>query len=333
MAAEEMAVTVVGAGDKSGTNGAGAADWDNAMDMAAFIADVEGAAEAGDIYWVESGEYIMNEDVAAGNDGVANSPITIIGVKDKNEPPTFADWAVASGDRPLFTMAGFAFSVDNYWIVYNIRATGTDTWVLRGDTNTFFYNCKGDNSGVATRYGIQVNDSNGGCINCEAISDNGYAFSVQGARKSVIFCYGHDSHTAFHTTYDETKFLFNIADTCTNGINIVDEFNQLIMNNTIYNCSNAGITNDTITSFGNFIINNIINDCGKSFIWNAATEHNFWAYNNIEGCGAPDFPPVGFGMDHWATSVDPEFTTPGSNFSLQDTSDCIDAGMSMELGV
>lgn len=72
-AAATMYVTVAGAGGKTG------ADWANAMSSAEFETDIEGAAEAGDIYYVMSGTYDYSGGaVATARDGAAANPVTVI---------------------------------------------------------------------------------------------------------------------------------------------------------------------------------------------------------------------------------------------------------------
>ena len=326
--AATMYVTPAGATTKTG------ATWATAMSIVEFEADVEGSAEAGDIYYVAGGTYTFTGDILTALDGVAPDYISVIGVASgtSNEPPVYLDWAY-NDDRPLFSVGEYTFQVDDLWKIFNIRAEGTDSWLLRADGFAIVYNCKATNTSEAGGdHGFYGGGSYARFINCEGISTNGSAF-VLSSFSTVIYCYAHDSASGFKFTADCCSALFCIADTCsTLGISLEDEFYHNLINNTVYNCG-VGISNITITSYGCIVINNIINDCTTGISWNASTEGNFFMNNNLEGNGTEwTNPPVGIGVDHEKTTVDPQFT--GANdFSLGSGSGCIDAGMSIVLGV
>ena len=115
MAAEEMYVTVAGAGDNSGDS------WANAMALSDFETDLEGSAEAGDIYYVKEGTYTLTSDLDwSSQDGSYTNPIIIIGVKTEttHEPPEFSDWA-SGDDRPLIAQGGYALTTGDYARVRN----------------------------------------------------------------------------------------------------------------------------------------------------------------------------------------------------------------------
>jgi len=96
-APSDMYVTTTGAGDTSGDS------WANAMDWDAFEADVDGACEPGDRYFVMEGYYSNDGALSDYTGGTAQNPIEIIGVKSGTtaEPPTSADWAYGTA-RPYF---------------------------------------------------------------------------------------------------------------------------------------------------------------------------------------------------------------------------------------
>ena len=333
MAANTMYVTVAGAGDKSGMP-----DWDNAMGYDEWEADAEGSAEAGDIYYVKEGEYSLTRDFTVTAGGGSTAYIVVIGVKTEttNEPPVFSDWAFGT-DRPLITCAGYSFVWDNYTLLYNLRGTGTDDDVFYADSHSRIHNCAANNSGAATRDAIATAGNYSSIINCDGQSANGHGLSQPaGAFARILFSYGHDSVKGIYVTSGATMILFCIADNCTDGLDMYEGYAYTVMNNTIYDCSGAGILNrGGTTMWDSVLINNIVNDCENGISMLGVTETNFLAYNNIEGSGTADWVngPADYGADHWETNNDPKFTTAGSDFSLQSDSDCREAGMSMILGV
>lgn len=275
MAAENYAVTVAGAGDKSGRNG-GEMDWQNAMGMAEWLTDMTDNAEAGDVYYVEEGTYTLVGAFSTARNGTDALPINIIGVLSgtSNEPPIFSDHAFAA-NRPLIACAANSFVLASYWIIKNIDFTTTETNGVKGGTGFAIYNCKSDNSGAATRYGFNL-DSIGRAYGCEAISDNGWAFRLNGGGL-VLACYAHDSVEAYYVSGTTEAIVNCIADTCTNGITLFSRNAVSVIHCTIYNCSNAGIRGST-AKYCNFL-NNIIDACGTGADWSGEIKSNYWDYN------------------------------------------------------
>ena len=110
---------------------------------------------------------------------------------------------------------------------------------------------------------------------------------------------------------------------------------------TFYDCD-TGVTDVASSQTYNAwtVVNNIFSECDTDDIKMAtACMDCYIAYNHHynstdEHDGVPE---EGTGddlfCDWWKTTGDPKFTTAGSDFSLQSDSPCIDAGMSMALGV
>lgn len=329
--------------DAASSGGGDGSSWDTSGASAAyteaeFETFMEGTVAAGDDIYVKDGTYTLDSAIDWNlMDGTAAAPIYIIGVKSGTTatPPAYSDWSVADADRPLFACGANDFRTGDYVHMHNLQFTTADAYGIYLGTSCLMQNCKvTQNSGSdfeAIRAGI-------GCciVNCEITSNAGEAiyanFDVR-----VAFCYIHDCSThGFYTIYDRCTLVFNIFDTCTtSGINVGAENYITILNNTIYNCG-SGILGST--GEGNLGINNIINDCTTGLNWTTETDNNYWMYNNLEGNTTArtnvDHTNV-YVKDNWATAVDPQFdNAAGGDFSLEDNQgSCIDAGMSISLGV
>lgn len=330
MAAATMYVTTAGAGAKDG------AAWASAMGYAEWETDVEASAEAGDIYYVAGGTYTLTSDFLTILDGTAVAPIKIIGVNSgtTNEPPVAADWATGD-NRPLITDTtnAYTFTFNNYWEIRNIRITGSDIDGIRADTGSLIENCKVSNDSVAERAAI----SSGGqakIVNCEAICTNGNAIGA-GANNTVVeFCYLHDSKTGINCNGTDNFFIaFNIIDTVSSyGVNTGNSALHLVItNNTIYSGTAKGVGTIGIyagTTCTNYTVtHNIITDfeTGVSF-GDTSSNSGYFNYNDYYD-NTTDRVNTPTGNND--VDVNPEFTTPGSDFSLQSTSDLINAGIDL----
>ena len=84
------------------------------------------------------------------------------------------------------------------------------------------------------------------------------------------------------------------------------------------------------------LIINIKHDCTVGGNWTTQTDSNLWLNNNFEGNGTK-LVNVAIALPHsdWLeTNFDPQFTdAPGGDFSLKSGSECIDAGLTIELGI
>lgn len=326
MAAATMYVTPAGAGAKDGTT------WATAFGEAEFEADLEAGAEAGDIYYVAGGTYTLDSAYdASARDGTAVGPISIIGVASGTsaQPPTVSDWATGD-NRPLFACAANTFLVGDYYKICNLRFTITTANGVQMGAGGLVFNCKSqNNSGTANRYAF-FGATPSQYISCEAISDLGIGMNCT----TAIFCYIHDSATGIDAL-GNSKYLFNIIDTCTTGISIASDDIVLGFGNTIYNTTTSVSATD---SYADVWINNIVDTTTDGFLWTTQTNINFFAYNHT-GNSVTDMwdlveESVAAYKDNWVTSGDPDFTNEaGGNFSLEGTSPCINAGMAMGLGV
>jgi hypothetical protein len=311
MAAATMYVTVAGAGDKSGGT------WATAMDMAAFITDIEGAAEAGDIYYVAGGTYTMGEAIdMSTQDGTATSPITVIGVASgtSNEPPVVGDHATGD-NRPLFAMEANQFKCAQYWKFYNIRWTGSENLGVYTDSFDVFFNCKSSHSG-STGFYMSASSQ---CIACE-VTGSTNAFTTNG-NCLIAFCYGHDVTTIINASSAAYTVVGTIIDAGTTGINVNTRDNGFFINNTIYDCdkgisASAGAKNIAV-------INNIIKcDVGGAQVgidWTSQTWCNFIDFNCWDCDDEIQDTDVEKGF--YAVTGDPTLADPGAGDFTADSGD------------
>jgi hypothetical protein len=339
MAAATMYVTVAG-GDPThdGTT------WAKAFSMADFLADLTNNAEAGDIYYVQAGTYTLTgaHDSSA-KVGTAVAPISIIGVKAATsaEPPVLADWGTwvvghATDDCPKFVCGANTFKVGNYHKTFNCNFTTDEAKGYECGTYCITYNCASTNSsGTANRYAF-YNGTGSSYVKCEAVSTAGYGLYIASGR--AVFCYIHDSTNGINSAGQGDVVLFSVTDTCSGyGIAIGGSDYNVMMNNTFYNCATAF---SATTGDSNLLINNIIDTATDGFKWTTTTNNNFFAYNH-EGNNVTEMFDTAtaaytlFHGDQWATTpADPKFTNAaGGDLSLGSDSPCIDAGMTITLGV
>ena len=328
-AAADMAVTVAGAGDGSGTAGDGVTlEWDNAMSLAQFETDAGTgcSSEAGDRYFVMEGTYTLNESWDCANDGVVENPIMVIGVKSGTdaEPPTQADWAYGDA-RPLIEAAssGFTFYFDNGWHHYNLRVNTSASNGIRSDSNGVMYNIKSFNSsGTENRYALYAFSTGSKVLFCEAISTNGYGvYSYQGSVN--LYNYVHDSNIGFNgTSNDGHTFIGNIIADNTEGFNASSGNHVLFLNNTFYNNTTAidGGSNPA----GVIAVNNIFDSNTAGASWGADRDNaNVWDYN--QWFNTADVVNITTGSN--SVAGDALMNAPGSDdFTLTTGSPALDAG-------
>ena len=283
---------------------------------------IEGCAP-GNVVYVEAGTYdALTAHVNYERNGTAGYPITIEGYNSsRGDNPT-------GTNRPLIQCGGYLFDVNDFFIIKNIRFTGTATRIVTTSNNSVMVNLKVDNSsGTAGRDAIRLSD---GCaIDCEATSTNGNGIKIYHTNSYLHGCYVHDSVNGIDIDTGSLNVNYCIMDTCEKGINIkAGQDDHRIINNTIYNCSVAGISGNDAE--GSIILNNIIDTClvGITF---TADGGNYLDYNNYHG-NTGDVTNCTKGDN--ATAYDPTFTNAaGGNFSLQAGSSCIGAGFAIEKGV
>jgi hypothetical protein len=233
----------------------------------------------------------------------------------------------------------------------NIRLESADTTALRGDIGCIARNCKvtSEYSGPSTVYAL-FHGGAGWLVDCEATGAEANLIILSATAGNALFCYAHDcteSGTVGFTTGGGTSannnFLFCIADNCITGISHTADNGGCVFGCTIYDCD-TGLSGTT--DYAVLVVNNIFSECDTDdIIWTTANikanvfmyNHSYNANDRYDGVIA-DGDAEDLFCDFWdtggaAAADDPDFTTAGSDFSLQSTSPCIDAGMAMRLGV
>lgn len=336
MAAATMYVTAAGAGAKDG------AAWASAMGEAEFEADLEGGAEAGDIYYVQAGTYTLDSAYdASARDGTAIAPISIIGVKAATtaEPPTYADWpTVGSSDRPSFACAANLVAFGDYYKLYNTIWTGSGANIVSFGNACVVYNMKSTNSGTATKNALTGNTSII-FVCCEGTSPAGNAFSATGNGNFLIYCYLHDSTTlvSLAVTTPYCTLLNTVLDTATTGIAMLATYGLRVVNGIFYSCTTC-VT--ATTSNADAFLNNIMDTATDAFKWTTQTDINtFWKNhqgNSVTRMYDTSTNKVASTLPHTDPAVssgDPLFDgAAGGDFSLAAGSPCINNALTPTLG-
>lgn len=318
-AAATMYTTVAGAGNKDGT------DWTNAFGLAEWETDLEGNAEAGDIYYVAGGTYTLTAHLDCANDGTSVAPISVIGVESgtTNEPPVLSDYAYGT-DRPLIASGAYACQFDDYWVLKNIRVTITFAQGFKADDGSALVNCYAFNSSGTSNYpGFQLGQPRSSIIGCEAISTNGYAIQLVNSSARIVSVYIHDSTVGISGVFNSANISKNIIDTCTTGIAMNGSgLGSSVINNTFYTCT-TGITGTT--DYAMVFLNNILDECGTPASWGTEEKSNLWDYNSWDGDKSSNS-NVTAGLN----SIDSDITLTdpaNGDFTLGSGSACIDAGL------
>jgi hypothetical protein len=339
-AATNHYVTVAGAGAKTG------ATWSNAKDTAKFI-DRFDTAQPGDIFWLAKGTYTFLRQLNSyrGVDscyqGTTAEPISVIGVKTgtTNQPPVYADWAIANTDRPTLSTENVYFVTCHQWILRNLIVNVNSTNGIDLGTFNTVENCKVTQTSVlADRYTITTET---GCtvINCELSSPLGIGlWSYCGG--DIEYNYIHDCQKGMFLRSD--VFIgYNIISKCSFGIcmnNTVypsSGFDETITNNSFYACS-TGIYGQHPRG-GNRIKNNIFN-CFTYDLSMDTIDNTMFISGNKYTQGASKImlrgvDTSGISQDYLWSGGDPLFTNPGGGiFTLQSGSSCKNAGLKLELG-
>ena len=315
--ATDYYVTTTGAAGKDGLA------WASAFDIAAFEADLEGNAEAGDRYFVAANAtYTITSSISTALDGSAAAPIKIIGVKTGTtaEPPTTADWAFGVA-RPDIELAvnDTTFIVDNYWHWYNLDIVHDGISSVKIDASGLVYNCKFNNTGTNDAINLGANETV--MVQCEIQCAGGTGVSMSGAYSKIIKSYIHDCATGFTASADKSwTVLCCVIDTCTTAFLIDDATDgHVLFGNTITGCTTA-ISGGTST--GSVFINNLNDGATTEATWDAASPSNFWDYNLWEA--SPTRTNVTAGVNAVDTDV-----TLNADFSLQAASAALSTGMGL----
>lgn len=276
MAAENYAVTVNGAGDKSGRNG-GEMDWANAMGLAEWQTDVEDNNEPGDVYYVEEGTYTLTGNWDTARSGTGAAIISIIGVKagTSNEPPIASDHADGA-NRPLIAAAANTFILEDYYLFRNIRVTTTEALGFAVNQYCIFSNCSSINSSETAHRVAYDTDNYCTFIACEGVSTAGRAFKTDGS--SCLFaCYAHDSDIGFLAGGNFAAVINSIFDTCTTaGIAFDTRTVGRMFNNIIYDC---GIGIRITTGYSCIGFNNILDENTTGAAATTQYISNYFDYN------------------------------------------------------
>jgi len=334
------------AGDGSGDS------WANAMTLAEWIAWIDSASyAAGDIYYIKEDTYTLTATLdLSDRPGTSVAPVSLIGVKagttNEGANIVYSDWSTGlidggADDRPDFDVDGYYIVTGNYYKIFNIifaGNAGTADRLLNTSTASVSFNVKISNTtSTSDKWGVQLG-SYGKAIACEIVNENGYGVSLPGGNY-VLYSYVHDCKNGLGCSGHAFNVISSIiADCSVNGATMGSCDHNLFLSNTFYNCPVGILASD---SYDNLIINNIIDNCADAFKWSSAQQDANIFLRNHEGNNVTrmydtttnkisellphtDFDP---------TSGDPKFTTPGSDFSLQSDSPCIDEGLAMVLGV
>jgi hypothetical protein len=257
-----------------------------------------------------------------------HNPINLVGVVSGTtaEPPTISDYATGT-DRPLIDCGAYTTIFDNYWLLRNLRWTGSAAYVVHADAYIYCHNCYFENTNSGDHI-IYVDY--GQFFDCEFVTDGAYGARITTAYGLIINCYIHGSPTTGISIVGDHGTVFgNIVSGATTGIDLGAETGVFVAQNTLYDCSTAGI--DATTSGSNIIINNILCNCGKGIYGNASYPQALVDYNNYYN-NTTDVDGVTKGPN--ALAVNPNFTDAANgDFSLDSASDLIGAGLGIQLGV
>jgi hypothetical protein len=293
-------VTIDRSAGSSATGGTGSVGGGRASFLDAFFETVI----AGNTIWVKAGgTFTLTAAVAVAKDGTQQNYIKIFGYNSsRGDNPT-------EDNRPLIAAGAFLFIFDNYWEIYNLRVTTTESIGLSVDNDGRIVNCKSFNSSVsANRTAIRAKNTSSTVEDCEAISTNGYGIQPQG---EVIGCNVHDSANGIYI-FAETAIANCIIDTCTKGVFL--QRLSSVRNCTIYNCTDAIYSNSN--AHNNVTIkNNIIKDNTTGINYSGGASGGVRLdYNNFHG---NDTDTVNVIKGDNTTSNDPEFIDAGNgDFSI-----------------
>lgn len=333
-------VTPAGAGAKDG------AAWASAFGEAEFETEIEGGADAGDIYYIAGGDYTLDSAYAtATQDGTGTAPITWVGVKTgtTNEPPIITDWAMgkingAADDRPVFICAANAITFGDCYKIMNITFTGTSATMITTATDTTFFNCKiVQQSSTANRVGISGATAPlyVMCEFCGLVGTGvvGRGFSYSSAC-NFYFCWFHDLNTGIYapTSGQNARVIFCVFEDCTLYGAYGTAMRWQILNCTFNDCGAAIYTTSTVM----LVMNNILEGCTASGISSDSQDDGgiYWNNHGDNARNTDMWLNVATTLPHGDlnnTTGDPVFDADG-NLSLGAASPCIDAGKSAILG-
>lgn len=292
-------------------------------------------AVGGNVIYIKGGSgvtYTLSGAISIAADGTATSPVMVIGYNATRSIGGVCDGA----DRPTIAAAanGTSFAGD-YWSFANLNVTTTASggWSI-GAAGRCRNSKVTNSSGTAGRNAFACAGNNQIWLDCEGISTNGQAFSINQAGR-VYACYAHDSATGITVGSTISSIISCIIETCTTvAIALADKQSCTVISNTL-DSTVDGITGST--AYALLALNNIIsNMSSEGAAWTTQTDNNWWDYNDFFG-NATDITNI---ADRHATltlpgpndfDTDPSFTNAaGGDFSRSATPD---DGFGIRLGV
>ena len=323
-------MTQAGAGLRNGAN------WANAFDEPAFEAFVEGGGLiAGDVIFIMDGTYTLDSDIIFTVPGTAVSPIKLIGVlagtTNVGANIVYADWATDPADFPLFNCGAFTFFVDDYNVAQNISFIGQHAQVFRGDNFNVIENCRMENdSGAGAGRAAGYFDDGNRVYNSEIIGNDDYGIRAR-AFCTLKYNYIHDSAIGIQNSNNGCNYEFNIITENTTGISAVDDLYINCDNNTFD--QNGTDVDENAGSIWSCINNILSNNTVDGFNWNVETDINFFWHNHYfnNNSDETNVDTTTVFQDYERTAGNPLYDG-ADDYSLQNTSPCIGAGFSAELG-
>ena len=322
----EYYVTVTGAGDNSGDS------WANAMSLTEFEYAIEHTVVAGDVFYIAGGSYSYSSAIFTTRSGSSTNPILIIGVNSgtTNEPPIPSDYADGTNRPHITTTQGISFY--DYYIVMNIRITTSVN--LSVNIGSKVINCSISSSSTSSLYILPMASSSH-VSDCEIISTSGGG-TISGIyasyQSTVTNCYVKGCSNIGIYSYGALVSRC-IINECNTGI-YHHVYAAIIINNTIYNCNHGVWTDYGIMMFLNNILYSneygFVGDFSGANVKSIIMDYNNWYDNtydiSMDNEGSEDNTLKG---PH-DTSNNPLFVDyENDDFSLQSTSQCIDAGINI----
>ena len=267
MAATTMKVSVAGDGNKDGTT------WGHAMDMAAWLGNMNDVPDAGDVYHVMTGTYTTGGtsiDTTA-RDGTFASPVRIIGVQDESDT-----WATGS-NCPNIVLGADTWRLGDHYQMENLRGTVASQYGYRLDSYGLVRNCKFEQiSETANYYGIYGGTGTRFVDSWAKAHDNGIAIRM--VYGSVYGCYLKDSAYGISLGQSFGSVGFCVFDGCVDGLYTGGSDAINVRNNTFYGCGTAGFRIGA-EGFGHVVQNNIFSGCDYGLKATALYGDNISDYN------------------------------------------------------
>ncbi|MHA2136255.1 MAG: right-handed parallel beta-helix repeat-containing protein [Candidatus Thorarchaeota archaeon] len=305
-----------GVGGVSGADGEVGGALDILTDT--FLDDTNVIVAGQTIYIKNDGTMTLTGNIAVTNAGLNTTLIKIEGYNSsRGDDPT-------GTNRPLIVCGANTFGISGaYWQFKHLRLTTTEASGVSLGAYTFVFNLASNNSsGTAGRYAFGTG-SIANWYGVDGQSANGVALRIGGSQTVVLSSYFHDSTNGITTGGNRLTVAKCVIDTCTNhGISLSVRDDQVIIQNTIYNCG-TGIDGST-GAYNCLILNNIIDACTTGVSWGTSYTSVVLDYNCWDN--TTDTSNVTKGDN--AVTGDPSMTDPANgDFSIPSSSNCVDAAL------